>query len=129
MPEVETSMRSFVRGYARVPLRELRFDTGRQEDARITKRLTKIFESPRGCQNQDPVNLISVVLTGDVDLPLSESINDAPLLDARHRQAVVCLHGRHRVLAAQNTLAARDRWWVAEVYDHRECTIVRSVVL
>lgn len=117
MQENEARPHLFLRGYARIPISNLRFDTGREEDGNITSRLIKIFKSPRGCQNEDPANLISIVLEDDIDLQLSKAIHDAPLLDTRHVQAFTCLHGRHRVLAARKVLPARDRWWIAKVYD------------
>lgn len=118
MQDDEAHIRSFLRGYARVPINNLRFDTGRAEDGKITNRLVEMFRSPCGCQNDDSGNIISVVLNGDVDLALSKSTADAPLLDARQTEAVICLHGRHRILAGRKTLPARDRWWIARVYDH-----------
>lgn len=120
MREGKAPMRSFLRGYARVPITTLSFDTGRKEDVKRTNRLEEIFRSPRGCQNDDPANVINVVLDSNVDMTLSESTADAPFADARHAEALTCLHGRHRVLAGRRTLSARDRSWIAAVYDHRE---------
>lgn len=126
--EVEEHVQSFLRGYARVSIRALQFDSGRAADERIVERLVDIFRSSQGCLNDDPKHIIQVVLERNAALPLSDTISDAPILGGSGDHSFVCLHGKHRVLAGRRILPARRQWWLAQVYDRGECALHCSLV-
>lgn len=119
--EARERLEIFSRGYARISIRGLRFDTGRAADEKAIERLVEIFRSSQGCLNDDPKHAIQVISEGDATLTLPDTISDAPILDSSGEHSFVCLHGKQRVLAARKALPTREKWWLAQVFDRSEC--------
>ena len=110
------------RGYARVRLDDIEFDSGRDLDSRNVRRLLGVFK--RSCERENPGNAISVVVEKQIfaDLPQQDLHPEAthffvpeqlPYLKSK----VLCLHGKHRICAARSFLSHSERWWIAKIYD------------
>ena len=118
----------YYKGTARIPLSALRFG---HAEARVLSqknvtRLKRIFHI-EGCHRLDAENQIIAVIDPIV---LQEALRGAgldeillrtagedglfPLLETT--PAVDCLHGLHRVRAAEEHLNDNDKWWTVRLY-------------
>jgi Protein of unknown function (DUF3723) len=114
------------RGSARVSIEHLEFPHPcRQIDTKVIKRLIRDFEG-EGCikeTNRIPAIIDdSTLYAGLKKLAMSAesfktvSNSAPPWLDLQPDMKVECLHGQHRILAAQQFLAASKRWWIVDFY-------------
>ena len=101
------------RGYARIRLDDIEFESGRDLDSRNIRRLLGKFK--RKCERENPGNAIPVVVKEDILANLSqrdlhpETIHslvpdELPYLETK----VLCLHGKHRIYAARKFLSHSD---------------------
>lgn len=129
--------REHFRGSAKVRLRHLTFeqhpDVQSQPtflDQKNVARLEKVF-SIEGCLRLDPEHRVPVILD---DKDLERSLREAnvangelfnakipPTLSFPHGYSLRCLHGRHRIAAAQKFLLAGDKWWIVDIYSESTC--------
>ena len=110
------------RGYARVRLDDVEFDSGRDLDSRNVRRLLGVFK--RSCERENPGNAISVVVRKEI---LANMLQQDLHREAIHslspeqlpylKTKVLCLHGKHRICAARRLLRHSERWWIAKIYD------------
>ncbi|ETN44455.1 uncharacterized protein HMPREF1541_10636 [Cyphellophora europaea CBS 101466] len=117
------------RGTARVRLEHMHFEWNetRELNRKNVQRLREVFRT-ENVRRLEPRNHIpAVVDQAELDSALQLSKCSAETLlsntnaeppelkfPARHR--VTCLHGRHRVQAARETLPPTDAWWVVDFY-------------
>ncbi len=127
--------REHFRGSAKVHLRYLHFEQFEQQinvpsqavflDQKNIARLEKIFDI-EGCLRLDPEHRIPVLIDdGDLKASLHQAnlasaelftSNIPPALPFPENYRLICLHGRHRIAAAQNFLLAGDKWWTVDFY-------------
>lgn len=97
----------------------------REIDQKNVERLRDIFVKD-GCQRQDIRNHVTAIVsrrhlrrachaTGLTPEELKSRQQQYPCLCFRGRQ-VQCLHGQHRLKAAEETLAPSDQWWTVDLY-------------
>jgi hypothetical protein len=117
------------RGTARVRLEVLHFqwNESRELSRKNVERLKEVFQTDK-IRRLEPRNHIpAVVDQSDLDDAiqaseisaeslLSNPNNNPPVLifPAHHR--LTCLHGRHRIQAARETLPPTDAWWTVDLY-------------
>lgn len=106
------------RGYARLNLASIELEDGDSLEADV-KHLIKDFES-RGCLQHDPAYAISVMVDND---SLAAVVNAQTDLSSRDETPyphvdikAICLHGKHRILAARIALQEHDKWWTARLF-------------
>ncbi|CEL09501.1 hypothetical protein ASPCAL12636 [Aspergillus calidoustus] len=98
---------------------------GREMDWNNVERLRQIFAKD-GCQRLDIRNHVTATVSrqqlrrachaaGVTLEALKSHQQQYPHLDFRAGQ-VQCLHGQHRLKAAEDTLAPSDRWWTVDLY-------------
>jgi hypothetical protein len=95
-------------------------------DRKNVNRLKTIFRE-QGFRRKDPHNHVPVLL-GEEALRLAlqrsnvqekDLINhpaDTPPLLELETHSLRYLHGRHRLMAAEDLLVQKDRWWIADIY-------------
>ncbi|TVY13719.1 hypothetical protein LARI1_G009020, partial [Lachnellula arida] len=117
------------RGTARVRLEVLHFqwDELRETSRKNVERLKEVFRTDE-IRRLEPRNHIpAVVNQSDLDNAIQASEisaetllrnpdNDPPLLTFPAHHRLTCLHGRHRVQAARETLPPTDAWWTVDLY-------------
>ena len=117
------------RGTARVRLETLHFEWNepREQSRKNVERLKRIFQT-ESVRRLEPRNYIpAVVDETDLDDALKASKVSAdnllsnpddgpPTLKFPPRHRLTCLHGRHRIQAARETLPATDAWWTVNLY-------------
>lgn len=107
----------FFLGFARVKLEYLRFDSGvRDYDKSNIDRLRMIFRD-EGCQRENRKHYIPAVVPSAILgswRPKGEELSD---LTPPAGETILCLHGKHRVLAAREFLSHRDQWWNLQIYN------------
>lgn len=117
---VHSDMRNHFRGYARLDLVNVQLPTDEDVHEADVTRLIKNFES-RGCLQHDPTYAISVLVDGDSLAAATDSETHLTSSDAMPFPQIniqaICLHGKHRVVAAQLALQESDRWWTARLFD------------
>lgn len=97
----------------------------REIDQKNVERLREIFAKD-GCQRLDIRNHVTAIVskrhlrrachaTGLTPAELKSRRQQNPRLYFSGRQ-VQCLHGQHRLKAAEETLAPSDRWWTVDLY-------------
>jgi hypothetical protein len=114
-------------GTAKIDLDHISFQPliGREIDLKNVERLRDIFAKD-GCQRLDIRNHVTAIISTQslerachaAGLTLEELKNcqqQYPRLSFRG-QRVQCLHGQHRLKAAEETLAPFDRWWTVDLY-------------
>ena len=117
------------RGTARVSLRVLPFqwDQSRELSRKNVERLKEVFriDSVRrlDARNHIPAVIDSLDLDGAIlaskisaERLLSNPDSDPPTLKFPAPHQLTCLHGRHRVQAARETLPPSDAWWTVDLY-------------
>lgn len=118
------------RGQAKIHLKHLTFETDslpgtRRLDDSNVDRLVKIFEL-EGCSPLEPEHHVPVIISLDV---LNWALNNAhkslsdllscanpPWISPESDVRLVCLHGKHRLAAAQEFLKPGHKWWVVDLY-------------
>lgn len=124
---MSNSMESHFKGYARIRLDCLHFESGRATNNKNIKRLLCIFRT-EGCHQYDPIHSIPVVMTAGVlasalhtkgldSSVLYTSATSSPRLDFLPGVKITCLHGKHRVQAAMKFLKPPYQWWNVRIYD------------
>lgn len=114
-------------GTAKIELDHISFQplTSREIDQKNVERLREIFAKD-GCQRLDIRNHVTAIVsrrhlrrachaTGLTTEKLKSRQQQYPRLCFRERQ-VHCLHGQHRLKAAEETLPPSDRWWTVDLY-------------
>ncbi|KAF2158949.1 hypothetical protein M409DRAFT_38039 [Zasmidium cellare ATCC 36951] len=120
------SHRTYFRGYALIRMNQLQFQTGRELNNKHVAKLRKIFQL-EGCYHYDHRHSIPVIMNESLLLDalsrqhpgldqLPTTGEEAPALRFAADVQVICLHGRHRIAAAEQTLGLLDRWWIVEVF-------------
>ncbi|KAI9676517.1 MAG: hypothetical protein M1817_000675 [Caeruleum heppii] len=118
------------RGSARVQIKHLRFETHKSSGTRSldpanVRRLERIFEI-QGCARLDPEHYVPALISkADLDRTLARSaitpailhrFDEPPTLDLDPTTRLTCLHGKHRLQAAEHFLLPGDKWWVVDLY-------------
>ncbi|KAK5111090.1 hypothetical protein LTR85_012265 [Meristemomyces frigidus] len=118
--------KEYALGIGRVKLSQLRFEPGvRDTDEKNVERLRLVFHT-EGCHREDPTNFIPALVSKD-DLGPAWVGSDKPQdLQLPAGQALHCLHGKHRVLAARRILRANDQWWTVTLYGNHMPNDVRQ---
>ncbi|CEL06328.1 hypothetical protein ASPCAL07434 [Aspergillus calidoustus] len=114
-------------GTAKIELDHISFQPliSREIDWNNVERLRQIFAKD-GCQRQDIRNHVTATVSRQqlrrachaarvTAEELKSHQQQYPRLDFRGSQ-VQCLHGQHRLKAAEETLAPSDRWWTVDLY-------------
>lgn len=111
------SLRAHFLCYAMVDIAQMSFESGvRDYDEANVRRLLGIFKE-EGCRRDDPATYIPA-LAPDVDTTTWRQDGEG-VQDLRRGYATLafrCLHGKHRVLAAQRFLPHREKWWTVALY-------------
>jgi hypothetical protein len=114
-------------GIARADVKRLRFIKGRQIDHKIVEKLVTVFQL-EGCRRHNPKNFVPVLITPPIlDRALKASkLTQADLknpqdgsfclLKTPKNQKLLCLHGRHRIKAAESFFPKEDQWWTISIY-------------
>ena len=116
----------YFRGYALVRMHQLQLQTGRKLNDKHVARLRKIFQQ-EGCFHYDHRHSVPVVINESLLLDalnrqhpglhqLPKTGEDAPALRFAADVQITCLHGRHRIAAAEQILGLPDQWWIVEVF-------------
>lgn len=116
------------RGRAKVPIRLLRFESDtwsgtRSLDPKNVARLRRIFQL-EGCLRLEPEHHVPALISSQyLDTALSDAMlqpgklmtcDDPPMLNIC--APLLCLHGKHRLNAANEFLDPLDKWWVVDLY-------------
>lgn len=123
-----TAERQFkYQGTAKVDLDQISLQPlmSRDIDQKNVERLREIF-AKGGCQRLDIRNHVTAIVSrqdlrsacsaaGLTAEELKTCQQQYPRLSFQGRQ-VQCLHGQHRLRAAEETLAPFDRWWTVDLY-------------
>ncbi|KAF2158733.1 hypothetical protein M409DRAFT_61391 [Zasmidium cellare ATCC 36951] len=120
------SHRVYFRGYALIRINQLQLQTGRDLNDKHVARLRKIFKL-EGCLHYDHRHSVPVVINENLLLDalnrqhpglhqLPKTGKDAPALRFAADVQIACLHGRHRIAAAEQILGLSDQWWIVEVF-------------
>lgn len=129
------------RGCAKVPLRSLSFSQSsvRETNEATVDHLLSSFQLA-GCLRLDPRYHVPAVIdpafleaalahanatTSDLD---SDDATRWSMLELPAGAKVECLHGQHRVAAAQRYLRKSDQWWVLDLYSSGRSVCVSSAV-
>lgn len=129
-----TAKQTHYRGTAKIRFRHLTFDTAQLVGARTLDkknilRLVRIFEL-EGCTRLEPEHYVpAVIKEADLDRAIARShvtrgrlfdcTSVPPVLDFEDGCVLECLHGRHRLEAAQAYFESpADMWWTVDLYAH-----------
>ena len=117
------------RGTARVSLEVLHFqwDEPRELSRKNVERLKEVFriDNVRRLEPRNHVpavvdqsGLDNAILASKISAEalLSNPDNDPPTLKFPALYQLTCLHGRHRIQAARETLPPSDAWWTVDLY-------------
>ncbi|KAF2210284.1 hypothetical protein CERZMDRAFT_45788 [Cercospora zeae-maydis SCOH1-5] len=125
--DVQTELHQRFLGCGRVLLRHLEYGSARDETGSNVQRLRGIFE--RGCHRFDPEHFVPVLVDHDLlsRLLITTGVTSSdltyqspPLISVPLGTKLRCLHGRHRLLAAQEhlkCLPTNDQWWGVKFFD------------
>ena len=123
---VYSDIHNHFRGYARLNLANIQLPTDEDVHEADVKRLIKNFES-RGCLQHDSAYAISVLVDGDSLAAATDSethlASSGPTPIPHINIQAICLHGKHRIVAAQLALQDSDRWWTARLFDSSKWTV------
>lgn len=122
---VDIEIQRHCKGYARIRIDHLEFETRHDPDDRHVERLLNIFRL-QGCHREDSAHVIPVVVEENFSATSELHTMNEPALSqtcSRARPAcfaphvrVLCLRGKHRVTAARKFLNLSDQWWTARVF-------------
>lgn len=116
------------RGRAKVSIHVLLFESDNQMgsrplDPKNVTRLLQIFQL-EGCLRLEPEHHVPVLINiqvlnavlGDARLQSGDlmTCKDPPKLNIN--VPLLCLHGKHRLKAANEFLDPHDKWWVVDLY-------------
>ena len=111
------SLRAHFLCHAMVDITQMSFESGiRNFDEANVKRLLGIFKE-EGCHRDNPTAYIPALAPDTETSPwceIGERLQD--LRAGRGLHVFRCLHGKHRVLAAQRFLPRREQWWTVALY-------------
>lgn len=119
--------RAHFRGSIKVDIQAISLNSSQEVNYETVKRLEKIFQT-QGCARLDPANHVPVLVEQralkqalkDANVPpsdlLSHFATDLPYLTFQQEYKLTCLHGQHRLLAAQAYLLPEDQWWCVDLY-------------
>ena len=125
--ELRTELIACYKGCARIALSSLEYGSARDEDAANVERLLNIFG--RGCHRYDPDHFVPVLIESQtlqqaltrLSLDASDLKYQAPpLLCLPDGVRLRCLHGRHRLLAAEEyfeVMTKEEQWWAVKLFD------------
>ncbi len=120
------------KGTARVQLSNLVFPhSTRQVDIKVIEQLKRDFDG-EGCIRGEPSHRIPAIID---DLTLETNLerlnlntedfkkraSNPPSFHLGRNVMLECLHGKHRVLAAQDYLSPSQRWWIVDLYGTGKC--------
>jgi hypothetical protein len=108
---------------ARVQLKHLQFDLERNPiKERQVLHMLEIYNL-EGCQRLVPENFIPAIISKkDFDQALTQSKfsqtdpTSIPELVLPINFKLLCLHGKHRIFAAQEFLEPGNQWWTVDIY-------------
>ncbi len=116
------------RGRAKVPIHILLSESdsqlgSRPLDPKNVARLLRIFQL-EGCCRLEPEHHVPALINGQV---LAAVLNDARLQPGNLMTCddppklninvpLICLHGKHRLKAANEFLDPHDKWWIVDLY-------------
>lgn len=116
------------RGTARVELQNLHLEgSQRCIDWKNVARLVRVFADV-GCDRLTPEHHVPVLVSEqnletallDAGVPLAHMLEpfhpDPPRLRFPDEVRLICLHGQHRLLAADRFLPVKDKWWTIDIY-------------
>lgn len=122
---------SSFRGSARIHLKHLLFEEPKgvslslHLDSKNVARLVKVFEL-EGCLRLEEEHRVPAVINEAIlqEALSSSSLTNAdllttgvpPELQLPQFTRLNCLHGRHRIAAAQQTLLPGNKWWTVDLY-------------
>ncbi|KAH7033935.1 hypothetical protein B0J12DRAFT_766223 [Macrophomina phaseolina] len=119
--------RAHFHGSAKVDLHSISMNYGQETNPDTVKRLIKIFQT-QGCARLDPANHVPVLVEQSV---LDQALRDAnaspsdllqqfatnlPHINFPPEYKLTCVHGHHRLLAAEAYLLPEERWWCVDLY-------------
>lgn len=119
------NLHQYFLGFARVELNHLRFSSGRRLNEKHVQHLHNVYQQ-FGCHHDDPIHSVPAVMNKDkLNAALcAQRISIASLPTSGHAPPRIdfdvhldCLHGKHRITAAQQFLKSRDQWWIVQIYD------------
>ncbi|ELR06575.1 hypothetical protein GMDG_08048, partial [Pseudogymnoascus destructans 20631-21] len=123
-----------LKGKARVRLSQLSFPNPiRPIDPNLVKVLKRTFKS-EGCLQQDSTfslpaiiddNSLTLALEGlgvGADRFKADSILSPAKFELPHNIQLACLHGQHRVAAAEKLLGSGNKWWLDSTTKHNSCS-------
>jgi len=127
------------RGSAKIKLKHLQFDSSAFVDPKNVTRLTQIFEL-EGCHRLDVEHhvpaiikehlLQSSVALSNITAPDLMKNRVPPDLRLPTEVKLECLHGKHRIAAAQKFLyLPGDKWWTVDLYSDRRLPYKGSPIL
>lgn len=106
-------------GVAHVRIEHLDFESGvRDYDERNVARLRDIFKLEK-CQRDDPKHHIPALASSAILGDAWRGSEKPAELTLPRGQKILCLHGKHRIIAAREVLTERNQWWTVRLYD--EC--------
>jgi len=86
----------------------------RQLDKNNVSRLVNVFQN-EGCLRRQPENHVPALISRAC-LATVPRKKEADLQVLELNNAVVYLHGRHRIEAAQKVFLGSERWWMVDLY-------------
>ena len=117
------------KGTARIRLEHMHFEWNetRELNRKNVERLKDVFRTENTRRLEPRNHIPAVVDQAELDIALQISKFSAetllsnpdaepPALRFPKHHRITCLHGRHRVQAAQETLPPTDAWWVVDFY-------------
>lgn len=114
-------------GAARVSIQHLEFQyPTRQIDRKAIRQLIRDFDG-EGYIREEPSHRIPVIVDNSIlqaaleKLSLTTEIfrakaDNPPFLELESGVKLECLHGQHRIVAAQEHLAPSQWWWAVDIY-------------
>jgi hypothetical protein len=130
-------------GFVKIDISSLVFTSGRELDNRIVNKLIRVFHrSKYGCDRVDERNYVPAIITSqdlsqlasrhqslsrDLELSLS-NVDVRPMLQVEN-EVIQCLHGKHRIKAAEQFLLANDRWWTTKLYVQNDTSRSSDILL
>lgn len=129
--------RAHFHGSAKVDIHDISINYSQEVNPDTIKRLIKIFQT-QGCARLDPANHVPVLVQRSV---LDQALRDAnaspsdllqqfatnlPHISFPTEHKLNCVHGQHRLLAAEAYLLPEERWWCVDLYTSGKTTVLFS---
>lgn len=130
-PNIQYQKSLNFKGSVRIMIRHLRSKSAREVDEKNVERLVQVYRL-EGCQRMDPMHYVPATIESETfvkavsaagldQVALQQPHDEPPLLDLPSTCTVTCLHGKHRLLAAEKFLPASQHWWTVNLYDESTC--------